>query len=77
MRIREGNSSAKTKVSEEGGGRGATDARAEIPLQAVGKTMVRQLCQSVSDIKPGKNREVEGKWLKIFFFFLLIIITPL
>ena len=36
------NSSADTKVSEEGGGGGAPGARAEIPLQPVVKTMVRQ-----------------------------------
>lgn len=32
VRICEGNSSANTKVSKEGGGGGATDARAEIAL---------------------------------------------
>ena len=36
------NNSADTKVSEEGGGGAAPGARAEIPLQPVGKTMVRQ-----------------------------------
>lgn len=66
--ICEGNSSANTKVSEEGGGR---DARAEIPLQHVGKSMVRQLCQCVSDIEPGKNGEVEGKCFRICFYLLL------
>ena len=34
--------SADTKVSEEGGGGGAPGARAEIPLQPMVKTMVRQ-----------------------------------
>ncbi|GAB0181749.1 hypothetical protein GRJ2_000640200 [Grus japonensis] len=34
--------SADTKVSEEGGGGGAPDTRAKIPLQPVVKTMVRQ-----------------------------------
>lgn len=71
VRICEGNSSANTKVSKEGGGGGATDARAEIALQPVGKAMVMQLCQCVSGIEPGKNREVEGKWLRICFYFLL------
>ena len=42
MRICERNNSADTKVSEEGGGGGAPGARAEIPLQPMGKTMVRQ-----------------------------------
>ncbi|GAB0178358.1 zinc finger and BTB domain-containing protein 5 [Grus japonensis] len=38
----ERNNSADTKVSEEGGGEGAPGARAEIPLQPMEKTMVRQ-----------------------------------
>jgi len=39
----ERNNSADTKVSEEGGGGGAPDDRAEsLPLQPVMKTMVRQ-----------------------------------
>ncbi|GAB0179406.1 hypothetical protein GRJ2_000405900 [Grus japonensis] len=38
----ESNNSADTKVSAEGGGGGAAGARAEIPLQPVDKTMVRQ-----------------------------------
>ena len=42
MRICESNSSADTKVREEGGGGGAPGARAEIPLQPMVKTMVRQ-----------------------------------
>ena len=42
VRICERNNSADTKVSEEGGGGGAPGARAEIPLQLVVKTMVRQ-----------------------------------
>ncbi|KAK4815368.1 hypothetical protein QYF61_001356 [Mycteria americana] len=36
------NNSADTKVSEEGGGGGAPGTRAEIPLQPMVKTMVRQ-----------------------------------
>ncbi|KAK4821754.1 hypothetical protein QYF61_000815 [Mycteria americana] len=40
--ICERNNSAGTKVSEEGGGGGAPDTRAEIPLQPLVKTMVRQ-----------------------------------
>jgi len=40
----ERNNSADTKVTEEGGGGGARDARAEgLPLQPVMKTMVRQV----------------------------------
>lgn len=58
--------SAKKEV-----GGGATDARAEFALQPVGKGMAMQLCQCVSDIEPGKTREVEGKWFKICFYFLL------
>ena len=43
MRLCERNNSADTKVSEEGGGgEGAPGHRAEIPLQAMVKTMVRQ-----------------------------------
>ena len=42
MRICERNNSADTKVSEGGGGGGAPGARAEIPLQPLVKTMVRQ-----------------------------------
>ena len=42
VRISERNNSADTKVSEEGGGGGAPGATAEIPLQPVVKTMVRQ-----------------------------------
>ena len=42
LRRCERNNSADTKVSEEGGGGGAPGAGAEIPLQPVGKTMVRQ-----------------------------------
>ena len=38
----ERNNSADTKVREEGGGGGAPGAGAEIPLQPVVKTMVRQ-----------------------------------
>ncbi|GAB0180870.1 hypothetical protein GRJ2_000552300 [Grus japonensis] len=38
----ERNNSADTKVSEEGGRGGAAGARAEIPLQFMEKTMVRQ-----------------------------------
>ncbi|GAB0175668.1 acid sphingomyelinase-like phosphodiesterase 3b [Grus japonensis] len=38
----ERNNSADPKVSAEGGARGAPGARAEIPLQILEKTMVRQ-----------------------------------
>jgi len=42
MRPRERNNSADTNVSEEGGGGGAPGTRAEIPLQLMMKTIVRQ-----------------------------------
>ncbi|KAK4828110.1 hypothetical protein QYF61_023472 [Mycteria americana] len=42
VRTCERNNSADTKVSEEGGGGGAPGTGAEIPLQPVVKTMVRQ-----------------------------------
>ncbi|GAB0184620.1 hypothetical protein GRJ2_000927300 [Grus japonensis] len=42
VRICERNNSADTKVSVDGGGGGAPGARAEIPLQPMEKTMVRQ-----------------------------------
>ena len=42
MRLCERKNSAVTKVSDKGGGGGAPGARAEIPLQQVEKTMVRQ-----------------------------------
>ena len=42
MRICERNNSADTKDSEEGGGGGGPGARAEISLQPMVKTMVRQ-----------------------------------
>ena len=42
VRICERNNSADTKVSKEGGGGGAPGAGAEIPLQPMVKTMVRQ-----------------------------------
>jgi len=42
VRLCERNNSADTRVSEEGEGGGAPGARAEIHLQPVEKTMVRQ-----------------------------------
>jgi len=42
VRIYERNSSADAKVNEEGGGGGAPGAGAEVPLQLMEKTMVRQ-----------------------------------
>ena len=42
MRISERNNPADTKVCEEGGRGGASGTGAEIPLQPVKKTMVRQ-----------------------------------
>jgi len=41
--ICERNNAADTKVSEEGGAEGAACARAEIPLQHLEKTMVKQV----------------------------------
>jgi len=42
VRIWERNNSADTKVSEEGGGGGAPGSGADIPLQPVERTVVRQ-----------------------------------
>jgi len=42
VRICERNDSEGSKVSEEGGGGDAPGARAEVPLQPMEKTMVRQ-----------------------------------
>ena len=53
MRTCKRNNSVETKVSEEGGRGGAPDTRAEIPLQPVVKTMVRQAV-------PLQPREVHG-----------------
>jgi len=53
VRIHERNNPADTKVSEEGGGEGAPGTRAEIPLQPMMKTMVRQ-------VVPLKPMEVHG-----------------
>jgi len=47
------NNSADTKVSAEGGEGGAPGARAEVPLQPVEQTMVRQAV-------PLQPREVHG-----------------
>ncbi|GAB0182452.1 epimerase family protein SDR39U1 [Grus japonensis] len=75
MRRCERNNSADTKVSEEEGGGGASGAGAEIPLQALEKTMVRQAVplqpmevhggadihlQSVEDPKPEQVEAPEG-----------------
>ncbi|GAB0180598.1 acid sphingomyelinase-like phosphodiesterase 3b [Grus japonensis] len=51
VKIRENNNSADTQVSAEEGGGGAPGAGAEIPLQPVEKTMVRQavLLQPMED----------------------------
>ena len=43
MRICERHNPADTKVSEEGGGGGASGTRAEIPLQPMMKTTVKQV----------------------------------
>ena len=53
MRRCERTSPADPQVSAEGGGGGAPGTRAEIPLQPVGKTMVRQAV-------PLQPREVHG-----------------
>jgi len=42
VRLCERNSSADTKVSEEGGAGGAPGTGEEVPLQPMEKTMVRQ-----------------------------------
>ena len=42
MRICKRNNSADTKVSGKGEGGGVPGSRAEVPLQPMGKTMVRQ-----------------------------------
>ena len=53
VRTCESNSPADPQVSAEGGGGDAPGAGAEIPLQPVGKTMVRQAV-------PLQSREVHG-----------------
>ena len=53
MRTCKRNNPADTKVSEEGGGGDAPGTRAEIPLQPVVKTLVRQAV-------PLQSREVHG-----------------
>ena len=53
MRICERNNSADTKVSEAGEGGGAPGSGAEIPLQPVEETMVRQAV-------PLQSMEVHG-----------------
>jgi len=54
VRICESNNSADTKVSEGGGGRGAPGTGAEVPLQPMEKTMVRQAV-------PLQPMEVDGE----------------
>ena len=51
VRTCKSNNPADPKVSEEGGGGGASGTGAEIPLQPVGKTMVREavLLEPVED----------------------------
>ena len=53
VRICERNTPAGTKVSEKGGGGGAPGTRADIPVQPLVKTMVRQAV-------PLQPREVSG-----------------
>jgi len=53
VRIRERNTSAETKVIEEGGGEGAPGTRDEIALKPMEKTVVRQ-------VVPLKPVEVQG-----------------
>ena len=43
LRISERNSSSDIKISEEGGGGGSPDTGAEVPLQPVVRTMVKQV----------------------------------
>ena len=54
LRMRKRNNPADTKVSEEGGGGGAPRAGADIPLQPMVKTMVKQAIplQPVEDPTP-------------------------
>ncbi|GAB0178424.1 hypothetical protein GRJ2_000307700 [Grus japonensis] len=54
VRICERNNSADTQVSADGGGGGAPGVRAEIPLQPLEKTMVRQAV-------PLQPMEVDGE----------------
>ena len=53
VRICERNSPTDTKVSEEGGGGGASGTSAEVPLQPVTQTMVRQAV-------PPQSMEING-----------------
>ena len=56
VRICERNNSGDTKVSEEGEGRGAPGTGAEIPLQPVVKTMVRQAVPPAAHGRPRWSR---------------------
>ncbi|CAN0257559.1 unnamed protein product, partial [Bubo scandiacus] len=47
------NNSADTKISEEGGGGGASCTGAEIPLQPMVQPMVRQLCPAPMEVHGG------------------------
>lgn len=69
--ICEGTSSANTKVGEEGGGRCATNSRAETPLQPV--TVVRQLRQFVSHTDPGKKRDRRKEAWDLFLHIITLL----
>ena len=63
VRICERNNPADTKVSEEGGGGGAPGARAEIPLQPVVKTMVRQAVPlQPMEVHGGADIHLHPRW---------------
>jgi len=64
VRIYESNNPADTKVSEDGGAGGASGTRAEIPLQPMEQTMVRQAVplqtwrstvEQISTCSPGRT----------------------
>ncbi|CAM9993764.1 unnamed protein product, partial [Bubo scandiacus] len=64
VRICERNNSADTKDGEEGGGGGAPGTGAEIPLQPVVQTLVRQAgpLQPMEEPTPEQQRQCPGVW---------------
>jgi len=71
VRICERNNCEDSKPSEEGGGGGVPDVRAQIPLQPVVKTMVRQaapcspwrsMVEQISTCSPGRN-PCQSRWM--------------
>ncbi|RMB98818.1 hypothetical protein DUI87_25037 [Hirundo rustica rustica] len=59
VRVCEGNDSADTKVSVEGGAGSAPGAGAEIPLQPLVQPMVRQLCPAAMEVSGGAEIRLE------------------